>query len=77
MLQSIIFYLLVSKTEYKVFEDYQVFSTHPISECVGYIEINRFTNERAVRKLCKTERLYFLLTGIDVIEIHTTGIYNT
>ena len=77
MLQTVIFYLLVSNTEYKVIEDYELFSMHPITECIGYVEQNNFTNERSIRRLCKTERLYFLLTGIDVVEINTTGIYST
>lgn len=81
MFYTVTFYLLtvmgeqiVSVTKYK---NYDLYSTVPIIECTGNVIVNEPTNERSIKHVCETEKLYYFMTGEEHVVITTTGIYKT
>jgi len=80
MFYNVLFYLIVFDPSGKYFEVYRydnhrIVSPVPIIECTGIKEIKEDTREKTTRYYCQTERLYYYMTGEDMVTITTTGEY--
>ena len=82
MFYNVLFYLIVFDLSGKYFEIYRydnhtIVSPVPITECTGIKEKTEGTREKSITYYCQTERIYYHITGQDVIKITTTGEYDT
>jgi hypothetical protein len=81
MLQSIILYLVLWSTsgnEFIIVRDdkFLVYSNEPVIYCTAEKSLKTVTKEKTFYLYCKTERLYYFMTGKDTTEIVITGAYN-
>lgn len=76
MLYNVVLYLITFKGQVYQIQDYETFSPEPIIECTVKEERAELPWDDMIYKVCKTERLYYFMTGIDAVEIQTTGLFD-
>jgi len=80
MLQSVTMFIVlwINPLKFEVYSTVdEVYSIEPIIECTKEFTRDLVTSEKTTFLYCKTERLYYSMTGKDTTVIVITGAYDT
>ena len=80
MLQSVLLYwITIVGNQYYVhkYDDHNIYSAEPIVNCIGFKTKPSTLNSKQISEVysCKTERLYYHMTGVETVDIIITGKY--
>lgn len=79
MTHSVLFYLIFLANgvpvQVKAYANYEVYSRIPIVECSGWVYTHPLTKERSITHSCVTERLYAQMTGEEIHNFTTSGLF--
>lgn len=78
MLYNVALVLFLGYDTLAFYPEHAVFSEHPVVECIGYAEYtDGVSAELEIVSTCMTERLYYARTGINIVQVKTSGVYKS